>query len=483
MIKEELLCLFKDSVFEHGIEKETLRVHLNGKLATSPHPKLFGSPAFNPLITLDFCEAQLELVTSYYNSLNLTYASMNNMMAFIYAHLDKELLWPYSAPCKLPDSNAIPIADFGFSEKGVQKRLYREGLKNRYGAKMQTVSGLHYNFSFQRSFWEQYFDYHQDKKMHLNQFISEKYFHIMRNYFRMGWLISYLFGASPAVDGTYYSKDLSFLEKISRNTYIAPYGTSLRMSSLGYYIRVKSQTTISFNSFKRYCKDLKKALKTPYPEYEKFGNNQINSCLFQIPGEMYGRIRAKTKGTGNFLKELNQNGVTYLEVRSLDLNPFYPNTIDEDAFVFLTIFLSYCLVEKSPCILKKQVPLIYSNQNTVAIEGRKKNLILRNGEKQISLKNWGLEILEKMEPIAKALNKESLLKRQIQKLLDQNETPSAKVIENVFFHQKNLTNFCLKLAQNYKRYFLKYPLSSSQKKEFKHIVEASLLKQQIVEGR
>ena len=46
-----------------GIEKESLRVATDGRLAETPHPAGLGSTLTHPNITTDFSESQLELIT------------------------------------------------------------------------------------------------------------------------------------------------------------------------------------------------------------------------------------------------------------------------------------------------------------------------------------------------------------------------------------------------------------------------------------
>ena len=46
-----------------GIERESLRVTPEGKLAMTPHPSAFGSALTHPLITTDYSEALVELIT------------------------------------------------------------------------------------------------------------------------------------------------------------------------------------------------------------------------------------------------------------------------------------------------------------------------------------------------------------------------------------------------------------------------------------
>ena len=46
----------------------------------------------------------------------------------------------------------IPIGNYGTSNQGMMKTIYRRGLSNRYGSMMQAIAGIHYNFSFSDSF-------------------------------------------------------------------------------------------------------------------------------------------------------------------------------------------------------------------------------------------------------------------------------------------------------------------------------------------
>ncbi|MCK8322718.1 glutamate--cysteine ligase, partial [Erwinia amylovora] len=75
--------------------------------------------------------------------------------------------------------------------------LYRQGLKNRYGALMQIISGVHYNFSLPLSFWQAWAGVKDAESG--KEAISAGYLQLIRNYDRFGWVIPYLFGASPAV--------------------------------------------------------------------------------------------------------------------------------------------------------------------------------------------------------------------------------------------------------------------------------------------
>ena len=76
-----------------GIEKESLRVTRDGTLATTPHPRTFGSALTHPLITTDYSEALIELITPAEHDVARTLEQLDDLHRFAYAHLGSELLW------------------------------------------------------------------------------------------------------------------------------------------------------------------------------------------------------------------------------------------------------------------------------------------------------------------------------------------------------------------------------------------------------
>ena len=130
-----------------GIEKESLRVTPTGALAATPHPRGLGSPLTHPHITTDFSEAQLELITGVHTSAEDVLGELADVHRFVHANIGDELLWAASMPCILGPEAEIPVARFGSSNAGRSKSVYRMGLSYRYGRLMQTISGIHYNFS------------------------------------------------------------------------------------------------------------------------------------------------------------------------------------------------------------------------------------------------------------------------------------------------------------------------------------------------
>src|SRR3954466_8895039 len=152
-----------------GIEKESLRVRADSKLALTPHPAALGSPLTHPHITTDFSESQLELITGVADPGDGGLGELARIHQFVYANIGDELLWASSMPCNLPADAQIPVGQYGSSHVARMKTIYRMGLSWRYGRRMQTISGIHYNFSFP-------------------EVTSEGYFDLIRNFRRLSWL-------------------------------------------------------------------------------------------------------------------------------------------------------------------------------------------------------------------------------------------------------------------------------------------------------
>ncbi len=472
----------------HGLEKENLRVDPRGQLSKKGHPQALGSALNHPHISLDFANAQLEFITQPFAHIEHALEQLTDIHHYVYQQLGSELLWPSSMPCEILNEQEVDLAQFGLTQEAYEKELYREGLARRYGKKMQLLSGIHYSFSLQDPFFEHLKTVYKSKES-LEDFRSKMYLALSRNFLRWGWLISYLFGASPLGDQSTFTKSDPHLKKMGLSTFIAPDATSLRMSHLGYFSKIQSQRVISLNSLDAYRRDLKKALTTSHPCFEKIGvmengkQIQMNTNVLQIEAEHYSRIRPKPfSHISKRPLEALEEGVGYFEVRNIDINPLIPLGLDLDMLYFMHLFFIFCLFKKSPPILTGEAKIICHNQNQVALLGRSPSLKLvqKKGASLVSLKKWAGEIIHEMKELALLLDGtgkplyQKSLKRQLAKVDDVMKTPSAQLIQDFNKEKLDYQQFILKKGEKFKKYFMQTSLSSSKKTAFEKLAKISL---------
>ncbi|QTN28123.1 glutamate--cysteine ligase [Rhodoferax sp. AJA081-3] len=377
-----------------GIEKESLRTLPNGALATTPHPKALGSALTHANITTDFSESQVELITGVHAGVQECLDELVQVQQATMHALGDDMLWVSSMPCRLPEDNAIPLGQYGTSNVGRAKTVYRMGLGYRYGRRMQTISGIHYNWS-------------------LPDVSSEQYFGLIRNFRRHAFLLLYLFGASPAVCSTFVAGRQHQLQALNAHTMYLPYATSLRMGRLGYQSDAQASLAVSYNSLQGYGSSLHGALTQAYPAYEAIGvrgpdgtYRQLATSLLQIENEFYGTIRPKRVifPGERPLHALRERGVEYVEVRLMDLDPFETVGINAQTMRFLDVFLLHCLLSDSPPDSPEEIVALAHNQHNVAERGREPGLLLERGNSTITLKDWGLELVAQLGPIAQTLD-------------------------------------------------------------------------------
>lgn len=493
------------SHIQRGIEKESLRIDVGGKLALTPHSQALGSALTNPFITTDFSEALLEFITPPSNSLDETLSCLHNIHHYVYQNIGEESLWATSMPCIMGRDNAIPVAQYGSSNAAKMKTIYRIGLGHRYGRTMQTIAGVHYNFSLQESFWRSYQAYRQDSQ-DLKSFITEQYFGLIRNFRRFGWLITYLFGASPALCETFLSAanvNKLNLKKMGRGTHYLPFGTSLRMSDIGYSNNAQSKLNISYNSLDKYLKGLNKAIASPEPLYEEIGvkvdgeYRQLSANLLQIENEYYSSIRPKqiAKSGERPSTALRERGVEYIEVRSLDINPFSPTGISEEQCTFLDCFLLYCLFADSPPLSIREQAEADENQSRIVELGRQPGLSLRRNNRDVDFVEFASEIVDGLTPIALSLDNDykssryaSMLEQVKAMLLDTEQTLSGRVMAALqkpaddHYSEESFFQFAMQCSQAHRQYFMDSPLAENVAKRFSETAVTSLEKQAAIEA-
>ncbi|MEE8056613.1 MAG: glutamate--cysteine ligase [Pseudomonadales bacterium] len=481
---------------QRGIEKESLRITPEGKLAQTPHPAGLGSALTHPHITTDFSEALLELITPVSTSIDRTLNCLDNTHRFVYPQLNDEELWVASMPCILEGDKNIPVAQYGSSNVATMKTAYRRGLGHRYGRLMQTIAGIHYNFSLPKSLWAAL--QQQDGDQHPPQdYITASYFSLIRNFRRFSWLLIYLYGASPTVCKSFVNGRDHQLQIHDDGSVYLPYGTALRMGNLGYQSSVQENLSICYNNLDNYIETLRQAITNSHPDYEQFGINvdgeyrQLSNALLQIENEFYSPIRPKrVTHSGEIpLGALRNRGVEYIEVRCIDVNPYLPLGIDADQIRFIDCFLLYCLFAHSPLCDDDDRQRINDNLKHVVNRGREPGLQLHTHNGDRSLVDWADKLLDGVEQIAIKLDAahggedyQRVCYQQRQKMADASLTPSARILADMQAQQKPFFHFAMDLAQQHGQQFRQRPLTGEELEYFKQQTEQSINRQAKIEA-
>jgi glutamate--cysteine ligase len=480
-----------------GVEKESLRVQPSGEITQARHPEALGAPLTNENITTDFSESLIELVTPPFGESWELLQYLCDIHQFVYRHLGDELLWATSMPCQIDGDASIPLAQFGASNVGRMKTIYRHGLGVRYGRIMQAISGVHFNYSFADLLWDALADVDRSKQSS-RDFRSQQYFGVLRNYRRYGWLVLYLFGTSPAVSNSFFAGRENTLPVLDGDTVYEPFGTSLRMSDIGYRNKNQSTLSVSVNSLDEYVRDLSRAISTPYPPYEKIGvkvdgvYQQLNANILQIENEYYSFIRPKriARSGERPTKALFRGGVEYIEVRALDVSAFDPVGVNQNKLRFLEAFLALCLLRESAPISRGEQAALDANHLLVARRGREPGLMLNRDGREAPMTQWAGELLESMQGLCEMLDHgeparpySSALEQQCAKLDDVERTPSARLLAEMRQTGETFFQLAGRMSKLHKDYFLGlYPPNESRLAEFAAAAQESHAAQQRIEA-
>jgi len=479
-----------------GVEKESLRVTPDGEIARSRHPEPLGSALTNDNITTDFSESLIELVTPPFRESWELLQYLCDMHQFVYRHLDDELLWATSMPSSVRGDDSIPIAQFGSSNVGRMKTVYRNGLGLRYGRIMQAISGVHFNYSFSTYLW--------DVLEHVNKspaprqdFMSDQYFALLRNYRRFGWIVLYLFGTSPAVGESFFLGREVNMPRFDKDTYYEPYATSLRMSDIGYRNKNQAGVSVSVNSIDEYVRDLSRAINTPYPPYAELGvklngeYRQLNANILQIENEYYSFIRPKRVAVSGErpTKALRRAGVEYVEVRALDVSAFDPVGVNQNKLRFLEAFLALCLLKDSPPLDRSEQDVLDANHVLVARRGREPRLKLKREGRDFPMIEWACELLDSMQGICEMLDYSedkrpytAALEQQRAKIDDVERTPSARMLAEMRQEHESFFEFAKRMSKVHKDYFLDlYPPNEQRLNAFSAAAADSIEAQHDIE--
>lgn len=489
-----------------GLEKESLRIGPEGTLAQTPHPKALGSALCHPHITTDYSESLLEFITEPHSSIDALLQQLDDIHRYTYNRIDNEALWTSSMPCSLTRDSDIPVARYGSSNTGRMKTVYRLGLGNRYGRAMQTIAGIHYNFSLPDELWQAMHSADQSA-LSLADYKTERYFALIRNFRRNYWLLIYLFGAAPAVCRSFVKNREHQLQPFEGDDHSlhTPYATSLRMGDLGYQSSAQQELVVCYNNLPNYLQTLSCAITRSHPDYETIGvrgekdaaeygedYRQLNSNLLQIENEFYSAIRPKrTANSGETaLSALQRGGVEYIEVRCIDLNPFESLGINASQIQFLDSFLLHCLLADSPESDLAEAERMAENQHRIVYRGREPGLTLlnRNSEERPML-DLARDLFVGIEQSAKLLDQafggeahKDSATRQYAKLKSPQLTPSAAVLAAMRDNKKTFYRLSLEQALAHRETFNSAPIAAETEVDYDAMTAISHQKQGAIEA-
>ncbi len=482
-----------------GLEKEALRVGPDGLVAATAHPPELGSALTHPAITTDFSEALLELVTPALASPDEVLGVLDDLHRFVYRHIGEERLWAASMPCVLRGGGHIPLARYGSSNAARMKTVYRRGLGNRYGRVMQIIAGVHFNYSVDDALWPRLAGRRvADGTESEQHFRSEQYMGMVRNLQRFGWLVPYLFGASPAVCRSFVQDAATDLQDFDAKTLYYPYATSLRMGDIGYQNRQEEGTGMKacYDSLDAYIRSLTWAIETPCPQYESIGikvggrYEQLNDRVLQIENEYYSSVRPKqvTDWMERPTLALRRRGVRYVELRSVDVNAYHPLGIEPGQMSFLKLLMLYALLVDSPRIDATERRAIDANLVLAAHRGREPGLSLRRGGTEIRLRDWALHLLDGVAPLAELLDADGgdryvrSLEAQRYKVLTPDATPSARMLEEMRTKGEGFAEFSRRLTEQHRDEFLTRPPAAERESWLTALVEQSRQQTRAIEA-
>ena len=493
-------ALLRDSRI--GLEKESLRVDSGGGISHRDHPVALGSALTNPYITTDYSEALLEFITPPFPRAVQVLDFLRAEHQFVYSHLGDELLWATSMPCVLSGEQHVPIARYGDSNAGMMKTVYRRGLGHRYGRVMQVIAGVHFNYSFGAAFWEAWNGLDgqgEGADGDSQERISAGYFALIRNLQRLGWLIPYLFGASPAVCKSFLGGKATKLQEFDASTYYQPYATSLRMGDIGYQNNKENEIGVKacYDSLDEYVDTLRYAIETEYPGYARIGvkvdgeYQQLNANILQIENEYYSTVRPKQLLEGNEkpILALTRRGVAYIELRSLDVNAFHPLGIDADQVRFLEALCLFCLLHDSPRISPWERAEIDKNEMLAAHRGREPGLELyRNGE-AITLQAWAGEICVALSGLCALLDEgeqgspySDALAVQQAAVADPELTPSARMLAQMRERGESFYSFARRMSVAHEAWYRTLPTDPADEALLQDTAAVSLRRQAAIEA-
>lgn len=331
-----------------GLEKESLRVDEDGRLAQTPHP--FPNDSH---LDVDFSTNQMEFITGIHSSPSAVYDAMVKLHRKARSVLRNretgpEYLWPFSNPPYIESDQENPPMQF--EAENAWKTTYREHLRARYGTRLMLYSGIHFNFSFTEDFWKDAFPGLSPEAAAVKR--NAAYLNMAAWATRYAWLVVYLFAASPVLDPSFFEEGDSRREDIKK--YASP-----RCSEIGYWNTF--EPVLDYSNLESYVDSIL--------QYTEDGT-------LMYPAELYYPVRLKPAGAYD-MEALREEGVNHIEIRIIDENPYSEIGICREDIQFLHILMVYLMYrEQKPFLEEEQKHALRDMKQAAVYDDRE---LLSNG--------------------------------------------------------------------------------------------------------
>ncbi|MCQ2557358.1 glutamate--cysteine ligase [Ligilactobacillus equi] len=436
------------SDFTMGLEIEMQRIDEEGNFSKEPYPAGIGDEKTNPWITTDYLEVMTEVVTpSAEHAIDAMHYLYGINTALRVALAPGEMLWPLSMPPALPaDKSPENLAkeNLVFAKAGPAKEAYLVEWAKRRGWSQGTPCGVHINLSISEHIIKLVLQNFPERFRNETEVRNHLYTVVAQGFVRYRWFITYLFGASPVAEANYFEKDKELPHAVR----------SLRQSSQGFGTKFSGD----YSSVKAYVARIEAGAKdgTLISDYE-----------------FHGPVRLKG---GKNLQDLKKNGIDYIELRMLDLDPSSSVGVRTSTLRFIRLLASYFIM--NPAIKEDEVNAIMSRADEMNNE-----VALEAPTQPTRYQNKALAFLQTLAAYANRIQ----LGPEYQELLDDLEdrienprtTPAAKLMNYV--EDGSLRKYAVRKARHYQNAALQ-TISPFQGFEREEPLTATELRQGLFKG-
>lgn len=395
-----------------GIEVEMHRATKTGQLSQYAYPTSLADQRQHHFIKNDFLQTQSELITPATVSTQQTLTYLGAYQQALRSALQpEELLWPYSMPPQLRGDHS----DIEIAQTDIDSYHYRLKVAAQRKIERTAETGVHVNLGL---------TYHGLAALQADTPAASNRYYLSAaaGFYRYRWLLTYLFGATPLAMPHYFEAEEPAPKQAVR---------SIRNSHFGFGNGIPGH----YASVQAYVDQITQSV--------------TNGDLI-APREFYGIVRLKG---GKTLTDLVTQGIAYIELRTLDLDPFEPLGISEDAVNWVRLMFAYF-------VLKGDELCEAVDAEIAAAELKNEQVALEAPDQPTAFMNEGLALVDAVcdfcEGITLPFNVMTTCQRMRERLLNPALTPSARLmtLANGTGMQETLAN----LAQATHRDLLQRPL-------------------------